>query len=153
RSHFGKRIAPLHVPIGTQSDFKGVVNVATGEAYTFANGKAEKATVPADLADQIASYRDQLVESAVESDDELMMKYLEGEEISNEELQIAIKTGVAQGTLVPVVAGAASKNIGVATLLDAVVEYFPSAAEAEATAPGKPGHLAALVFKTIIDPQ
>jgi elongation factor G len=156
RERFGKRIAPLHAPIGAVAAFKGVVDICANKAYTFDNGKPTETAIPADMADQIAAYREQLVEAAVESDDDLMMKYLDGETISDDELCRAVKTAVAQGTLVPVLAGSIAKNIGVQSLLDAIVEYFPSAAATnakEAASANINGSLAALVFKTVVDPQ
>ena len=151
RAHFGQKVVPLQIPIGQQSGFSGVVDLVSGKAYTFADGKAHPADMPADLAEQAATYREQLVESAVESDDDLMSKYLEGEELSEDELRRAIKQGVATNGLVPVALGAASKNIGVHTLLDAITAYLPSAAEAGANAAGDAP--LAFVVKSIVDPQ
>ncbi len=151
RQHFGNRVVPLTIPIGEQSALSGVVDLVTGKAYTFANDKATPGELPADMADSAARYREMLVECAVESDDDLMAKYLEGEEISEAELRRAIKQGLVAGTLVPALAGSLAKNIGVQPLLDALVEYMPTAAERmEAGAGGQP---AAFVFKTIVDPQ
>jgi elongation factor G len=153
REHFGKRIAPLHVPIGAEAAFRGIVDICANTAYTFADGKAIKGAIPADMTDQIAAYREQLVEAAVESDDALMMKYLEGEAISDDELCGAIKAAVQQGALVPVLAGSLTKNIGVSTLLDAMLAYFPAATVANEVEMAGKNQTAALVFKTIIDPQ
>jgi elongation factor G len=156
RERFGKRVAPLHAPIGAVAAFDGVVDICANKAYRFENGKATEIPVPATMAAQITTYRDQLLEAAVESDDELMMKYLEGETISDAELCAAVRTGVAQGSVVPVLAGSIPKNIGVSTLLDAIVDYFPSAADTNARTAGVAnvnGALAALVFKTVVDPQ
>ncbi len=156
REHFGKRIAPLHVPIGSVASFRGVVDLCAGKAYIYENGKPTPAAIPAEVADQVAAYREQLVEAAVESDDELMMKYLDGETISDEELCNAVKLGVRQAQLVPVLAGSITKNIGVQTVLDAIVDYFPTAADtnlAVQTEAALNGSLAALVFKTTVDPQ
>jgi elongation factor G len=152
RGEFGNKVVPLQIPIGEQAGFSGVVDLVTGKAYTFADGKVSERDMPAELADTAATYREQLVEAAVESDDELMSKYLEGEELSEAELRRAIKTGVKSDGLVPVAFGSAAKNIGIHTLLDAMVEYLPSAAETEginasASTPE------AFVFKTIVDPQ
>jgi elongation factor G len=102
------------------------------------------------MAATVATYRDQLVETAVESDDDLMAKYLEGEEIKEDELRQAIRKGVATSSLVPVLAGSFARNIGVQTLLDAIVDYIPSAAE---HLPTTSGGVAALVFNTVVDPQ
>ena len=151
RSHFGSRVVPLVIPIGESASFSGVVDLVSGRAYTFNGDKVTEGDMPPALADAAARYREQLVETAVESDDDLMAKYLEGEELTQDELRKAIRAGVAAGTLVPAVAGSAAKNIGLQPLFDAIVEYLPSAAERMAvSANGVP---AAFVFKTIVDPQ
>jgi elongation factor G len=151
RAHFGQKVVPLQIPIGEQAGFSGVVDLISGKAFSFEGGKVSERDMPADLADMAATYREQLTESAVESDDDLMAKYLEGEELSVAELRQAIRAGVAGNGLVPVAIGSVAKNIGIHTLLDAMVEYLPSAADA-ATARELSGP-AAFVFKTIVDPQ
>jgi elongation factor G len=153
RAQFGQKVVPLQIPIGEQAGFSGVVDLVSGKAYTFADGKVSQTDMPANLADTAATYREQLVETAVESDDDLMNKYLEGEELSEAELRRAIKAGVTANGLVPVALGAVSKNIGVQTLLDAMVEYLPSAAEAGAGGGASGAGPTAFVFKTVVDPQ
>jgi elongation factor G len=152
RRYFGTKIVPLTVPIGEQANLSGVVDVVGGKAYTFTADKAVAGELPATMQDAIARYREQLVESAVESDDDLMTKYLEGETISDDELRGCIKQGVASGALIPVLAGSLAKNIGVQPLLDAIVEYLPSAAERAGTSAADSAP-AAFVFKTVVDPQ
>ena len=151
RGHFGTKVVPLTIPIGEQASFSGVVDLVSGKAYTFSGDKATAGEMPAGMADAAARYREQLIESAVEADDDLMAKYLEGEELSEAELRQAIKAGVAARTLVPVLAGSAAKNIGIQPLFDAIVEYLPSAADRIGASIG--GGAAAFVFKTIVDPQ
>ncbi|HKV86312.1 MAG TPA: elongation factor G [Ktedonobacterales bacterium] len=151
RAAFGNRVVPLTIPIGEQANFSGVVDLVSGKAYTFNADKAVPSDMPAALAEAAERYRGQLVECAVEIDDDLMGKYLEGEEITESELRQAIKRAVASRALFPVLAGSATKNIGVQPLLDAVVEYLPSAAESEGVSANGP--VAAYVFKTIVDPQ
>lgn len=151
RAAFGNRVVPLTIPIGEQAAFSGVVDLVSGKAYTFNADKAVPSDMPAALAETAERYRGQLVECAVEIDDDLMGKYLEGEEISEAELRQAIKRAVAARALFPVMAGSAAKNIGVQPLLDAIVEYLPSAAESAGTTANGP--VAAYVFKTIVDPQ
>ena len=90
----------------------------------------QEVAIPAELKDTISSYREQLIESAVESDDAIMEKFLEGEELSDEEILSVVKKGTRSGQLIPVLCGSTSKNIGVQTLLDAIVDYLPSAADA-----------------------
>ena len=130
RNRFGLKVVPLQLPIGEQAGFKGVVDLVTQKGYTFEGGnKVQEVAIPADLKDRISAFRDQLIESAVESDDTIMEKFLEGEELSDEEILSVVKQGTRTGQLIPVLCGSASKNIGVQTLLDAIVDYLPSAAE------------------------
>jgi elongation factor G len=129
QQQFGIKVVPLQIPIGEQANFHGVVDLVTRKAYTFEGSKVQEIPVPADLQDSIDSYREQLIESAVESDDAMMEKFLEGEELSEEEVFSVVKKGTRSGELIPVLCGSALKNIGVQTLLDAVVDYLPDAAE------------------------
>jgi len=150
RQQFGIKVVPLQIPIGEQSGFRGVVDLVKRKGYTFEGGnKVQEIAVPADLQDKIETYREQLIESAVESDDTLMEKFLEGEELSEEEIISVVKQGTSSGQLVPVLCAAASKNIGVQTLLDAILDYLPNAADAvpeDAKAFGDT--LSLFVFKT-----
>src|SRR5579863_10350606 len=130
RDRFGTRVVPLQIPIGEQSNFKGVVDLVSQKGYTFEGGnKVQEVSIPAELSDTISSYREQLIESAVESDDAMMEKFLEGEELSNEEVLAVVKLGTRTGQLIPVLCGSTGKNVGVQTLLDAIVDYLPSAAD------------------------
>src|SRR5713101_369349 len=150
RNQFGLKVVPLQLPIGEQSGFKGVIDLVSQKGYTFEGGnKVQEVPIPADLKDKISSYREQLIESAVESDDEVMEKFLEGEELSDEEILSVVKKGTRSGLLIPVLCGSASKNVGVQTLLDAIVDYMPSAADSvpeDAQAFGN--SLSMFVFKT-----
>jgi elongation factor G len=149
RKQFGLKVVPLQIPVGEQAAFRGVVDLVTQKAYTFEGNKAQEIPVPADLQDRIGTYREQLIESAVESDDTIMEKFLEGEELSNEEILSVVKLGTRSGQLVPVLCAAGSKNIGVQTLLDAIVDYLPSAAESvPEDAQAFEGNLSLFVFKT-----
>src|SRR5579872_3528744 len=131
RDQFGVKVVPLQIPIGDQANFKGVVDLVSQKGYTFEGGnKVQEVAIPAELQDTINSYREQLIESAVESDDTIMEKFLEGEELSDEEILSVVKQGTRTGQLIPVLCGSTSKNVGVQTLLDAIVEYLPSAADA-----------------------
>jgi elongation factor G len=150
RKQFGLKVVPLQLPIGEQSGFKGVIDLVSQKAYTFESGnKVQEVAIPAELQDRISSYREQLIESAVESDDEIMEKFLEGEELSDEEILSVVKKGTRSGELIPVLCGSASKNVGVQTLLDAIVDYMPSAEDSvteDAQAFGN--NLSMFVFKT-----
>jgi elongation factor G len=150
RKQFGLKVVPLQLPIGEQSGFKGVIDLVSQKAYTFEGGnKVQEVAIPAELQDRIGSYREQLIESAVESDDDIMEKFLEGEELSDEEILSVVKKGTRSGELIPVLCGSASKNVGVQTLLDAIVDYMPSAEDSvpeDAQAFGN--NLSMFVFKT-----
>jgi elongation factor G len=150
RDQFGLKVVPLQVPIGEQSGFKGVVDLVTQKGYTFEGGnKVQEVAIPDDLKDSMSQYREQLIESAVESDDTIMEKFLEGEELSEEEILSVVKLGTRSGQLIPVLCGSASKNIGVQTLLDAIVEYLPDAAESlPEDAQAMDNTLSMFVFKT-----
>src|SRR5438132_9810865 len=150
RDRFGLNVVPLQIPIGEQSGFRGVVDLVSQKAYTFEGGnKVQEVAIPADLKDRISTYREQLIESAVESDDAVMEKFLEGEELSDEEVLSVVKKGTRSGQLIPVLCGAGSKNIGVQTLLDAIVDYLPSASEAQSEDAKAYGNTVSLfVFKT-----
>lgn len=150
RGQFGTKVVPLQIPIGDQANFRGVVDLVTQKAYTFEGGnKVQEIPVPAELKESLGTFREQLIESAVESDDALMEKFLEGEELSDEEVLSVVKLGTRTGQLVPVLCGSASKNIGVQTLLDALVDYLPSAAESvPEDAQAFDDVLSLLVFKT-----
>src|SRR5947209_569537 len=150
RDHFGIKVVPLQIPIGEQSAFRGVVDLVSQKGYTFEGGnKVQEIPVPAELKDSISTYREQLIESAVESDDTIMEKFLEGEELSDEEILSVVKQGTRSGQLIPVLCASSSKNIGVQTLLDAIADYLPSAADSvpeDAQAYGN--NLSVFVFKT-----
>jgi len=147
---FGSKIVPLQMPIGEQANFKGVIDLVSRKAYTFEGGnKVQEVAVPEGLKERINSYREQLIECAVESDDALMEKFLEGEELSDEEVLLVVKKGTCTGLVFPVLCGSASKNIGVQTLLDAIVDYLPSAADAVCEEAKAYGNIPSLfVFKT-----
>jgi elongation factor G len=158
---FGKKVAPLQLPIGAQDSFAGVVNLIERKAYM--GDKGAPADVPADMADAVAAAREQLVEAVAEADDDLLNKYLEGEELTPEELTSALRKGIASRVVFPVFAGSATKNVGVSKFLDALVADAPSPADVaprKAQAGGSEeelkadpsGPLAAQVFKTAADP-
>jgi elongation factor G len=149
RTQFGNRVVPLQIPIGEQAGFRGVVDLLTQKAFTFEGNKVQEIPLPSDLQDHVSTYREQLIEAAVESDDTVMEKFLEGETLSDAEVLSVVQKSTRSGELIPVLCGSASKNIGVQTLLDALVNYFPSAAEAvpeDARAFGNT--LSLLVFST-----
>ncbi|MBV9020587.1 MAG: elongation factor G [Ktedonobacteraceae bacterium] len=131
RRQFGAKIVPLQIPIGEQANFKGVVDLVSQKGYTFEGGnKVQEIAIPPELQEHISSFREQLIEGAVESDDEIMEKFLEGEELSEAEILSVIKKGTKSGQIVPVLCASAGKNIGVQTVLDAIVDYLPDTVDA-----------------------
>ncbi len=171
-SRLGATPLVLQIPIGAEADFLGVVDLVQMKGLVWSEETKmgeEYSTVdiPADLADKAAEYREKLIETISENDDEMMEKFLEGEEPSLEELKAAIRRATLAGTVTPVLTGSAFKNKGVQPMLDAVVDYLPSPLDVEAIAGHKPGNedveierkpdssepFAALAFKIAADPH
>ncbi|MGE5559611.1 MAG: elongation factor G [Chloroflexota bacterium] len=164
---FGNNIVPVQLPIGAEAKFRGVVDLVGMRAYTFdATGKkVEEGDIPADLAGKAAEYRTKLIEAAAETDDALLEKYLEGNELTADEVRTGLAKGVRAGKIVPVCCGSAGKNIGIQPLLDVIINNLPSPADrGEATGvnpkskaeekrqPADNAPFSALVFKTMADP-
>ena len=168
RERLGANPVAVQVPIGAESDFRGVVDLFTKQAIVWVDdlGKEPKVTeVPAELRDEVEAAHERMVEQIAETDDDLTMKYLEGEEITVEELKAALRRATIRGELTPVYCGSSLKNKGVQPLLDAVVDFLPSPldvaevrgidprTEEEVTRPpSDDAPLAALVFKIVTDP-
>ncbi|MDP9236434.1 MAG: elongation factor G [Chloroflexota bacterium] len=161
QARYGKKVAPLELPIGAQETFSGVVNLIDKQAYL--GDKGVLGEVPADMAAAVDAAREQLVEAVAEADDDLLAKYLEGEDLTPDEITGALKKGIVSHFVYPVFAGSSTKNIGITKFLDALVADCPSPAEVapkvaksaagEEALPGDPSApLAALVFKTAADP-
>jgi elongation factor G len=151
RTHFGAKVAPLTIPIGQASELSGVVDLIAGKAYSYSADKMTEIEIPVELADDVTRHREALVEAACEADDELMSKYLDGGEISDEELRHAVRVAVSTGMLSPALAGSATKNIGVHNVMQAITDYLPAASERPGVTPE--GQPCAFVFKTMVDPQ
>lgn len=159
QDRFGKKCVPLQLPIGAQADFQGIVDLLDLKAYSKDMSETE---VPSSLQDDISNYRNQLVEAVSESNDDLLEKYLDGQEITAEELKLGLRRAVASGGVVPVLVGSALQNIGTNLLLGMMLNYLPAPKErpvvtvvSEETqiSPSDEGApLAALVFKTTADP-
>ncbi|ASS76932.1 elongation factor G [Tumebacillus algifaecis] len=129
RDRLKANAVPIQLPIGAEDTFKGMVDLVTMTAiiYTDDLGKtSEQAEIPADLKDRAEELRAALVEAVAELDEELMMKYLEGEEITTEEIKAALRKGVINVQIIPVLCGSSYKNKGVQPMLDAVVDYMPA---------------------------
>ena len=120
---------PIQLPIGAEDDFKGLIDLLEMKAYIYNDDKGMDITitdVPADMLDKAESYRSELVEAIAETDEELMMKYLEGEELTIEELKKGLRAATISLEITPVLCGTAYRNRGVQKLLDAVIDYMPS---------------------------
>jgi elongation factor G len=164
RRVFGHKVAPLHLAIGAADTFTGYVDLVHRRAWRFEGGKEVEIPVPAELADEVALRRDQLLEAAAEADDAVFEKYLGEEEITDAELDDCLHKGVRLSILAPVLVTSAAKGIGLNALLDAIVRYLPSPEEegpyAATDKAGKAvevpvsagGPLLVRVFKTAADP-
>lgn len=164
----GANPLPIQMPIGQESDFKGYIDLFEGKAiiYTDDLGTTSKhVAIPAEMQAEYDKHRETLIERIAESDEELTLKYLEGEEITREELTAALRRATIAGTLVPVLCGSALKNKGVQAMLDAVVAFLPSPLDIPAPTGNDPDNgevvsrevsddapFSALVFKIVSDP-
>ncbi len=157
RERYGQMVVPLNLPIGREDELAGVYGLLSGIAFVDGGQTAE---IPAGMEDQVDIAKTQLFEAIAESDDTLLEKYLEGEEISIEEAFEGIRKGIADGLIIPVLAASAERMIGVDRLLDAIAGSAPSPADRPRwttedgdEVPSDPdGPFAAYVFKTFIDP-
>jgi elongation factor G len=125
----GANPVPLQLPIGVEENFRGIVDLVTMSSMVYTDDlgtTSENAAIPEDLVEIANEYRDKLIEAVAETSEELMMKYLEGAEISEQELRAGIRRGVVGNKFIPVLCGSAFKNKGVQPLLDCVVDYMPS---------------------------
>jgi len=164
---FGNHVVATEIPIGSEHEVRGVIDLIDMRAYLYegaGRGNAGEAEVPDELRAQAEEYREKLMDEVAENSDELMERYLEGEEIDHDEIVTVLKQGVTQGTIFPVTCGVATKNLGTNRLLDALVEDLPSPAMRGAITttgeddaaiqiePDESGELVAYVFKTVADP-
>ncbi|MGX1266498.1 elongation factor G [Rossellomorea marisflavi] len=125
----GANAHPIQLPIGAEDDFEGIIDLVEMKAYYYEDDlgtRAEDREIPDEYKDQAEEYRGKLIEAVSELDEELMMKYLEGEELTNEELKTAIRNATLTVEFYPVVCGSAFKNKGVQLLIDAVIDYLPA---------------------------
>ena len=162
---YGKKIATMHTPIIRDGKMKGYVSVISGKAYEFTQGGRNEIAVPADKKDEIESLKFELTEAAAETSEEYLDKYLDGGWLSNDEIIIGIKRGLAAGDTIPVMGGSATQNLGVINLMNEIVEILPSPKERKAIeainlADGSDlevvcaenAPFSAQVFKTVADP-
>ncbi|MFP4978463.1 elongation factor G [Paenibacillus sp. CN-4] len=157
----------IQLPIGAENDFVGIIDIVEQKAYMYKDDLGrdiEETAVPAEFADQVEELRNELIEKVAELDEDLTMKYLEGEEISVEEIKAALRKGVVEVKIFPVICGSSYRNKGVQLMLDAVIDYLPSPVDI----PAIKGHLedgteaerhssdeepfSALAFKIMTDP-
>src|SRR5215469_2763435 len=168
RERLGASPVPIQIPVGQESSFKGFVDLIEQQAVIFTDDlgtKSEHTQVPADMEAEFRQQRELLIERVAETDEELTFKYLEGEEITKEELVAALRRATIAGTLVPVLCGSALRNKGVQAMLDAVIAYLPSPLDIPAPTGIDPvtreaairkvddsAPFSALVFKIVSDP-
>jgi elongation factor G len=168
KTRLGANALPLQCPIGSGNEFLGIVDLVDMRAYYFEGDQGDKVTerdIPEDLQEYVSKWRHELLEKASELDDNLMGKYLEGQEPTRDEVRAAVRKGVVSRAVYPVLCGAALRNIGIQLLLDAVVDYLPSPTEKpevegtdprdkniKLTRPHDPAApFSALVFKVVSD--
>jgi elongation factor G len=160
---FGRAVVPIQLPIGEERNFKGIVDLVTMKAYTFADGKPSEAPVPADIENAAQKAREALTEMVAEADDALMEKFFDAGTLTQEELVTGLKRGIAAAKIFPLVLTSSTVNIGMQPLLDAIVNYVPSPAEHALKAKNSDGEVveiatkdggpaAAFVWKTVADP-
>ncbi|WP_022668567.1 elongation factor G [Desulfospira joergensenii] len=160
-----KKIVPICFPIGREDNFKGLVDIVSGQAFEYDDdGKAKKVDIPADMADDMAMAKEEFVENIAELDDELLEKYLEGEEITEDELKAAFRQGILGAEFYPAVSASATKMIGIELILELINDYLPSPldrgdwtakdanGEEVVVSPDPNAEFCGFVFNTIVDP-
>jgi len=167
RERCGRLVRPIQWPIGKEAGFEGVVDLITRKAYRFTaggDGKGEACEVPAEVADQVATWREKLVEGIAELDEALMERYFEDGDLPAEDLQKGLRKAILNRDVVPVTAGSSLHGIGTSTFLDVLVDYLPTPTDRgtfpATTIGGEPSPAktdpeapaAALIFKTLNDP-
>jgi len=165
QQNFGQKAVPVQLPIGQEANFRGLVDVVHQKAYEFDGKTVKEIPLPEELKDDLESYRLMLMEAAAESDDDLLAKYLDGEELTDEEIERGLEVGARAGNIYPILCGSSLTNKGINILLNAICDYMPSAAEGmqEKGKNPKTGEeetrkcdssepFSAIVFKTMADP-
>jgi elongation factor G len=160
-----KKIVPIYYPIGSEDGFKGFVNVITGQGFEYdADGKKIKVDIPSDMSDEIAMVKEEFIENVAELDDDLLEKYLEGEEITQDEIKATFRQGVLDAQFYPAICCSATKMIGTDTISDIINDYMPSPldrgdwvakdtnGEDIIVSPDPDGEFCGFVFNTIVDP-
>ena len=162
RDHFGPKLVPVQLPIGEAESFSGIIDLMKMKAFVKDGDSFKEAPIPGDLEAAVEAAREELIEAASVADDELMMKYLEGESLTDQELEHAVSLGTQKGDVVPILCGSSQSTFGVSALLDHIVQVMPSPANRTITGTGADGSevtistndsdLSALVYKTMADP-
>ena len=162
RDSFGKSVAPIQVPIGSEESLRGLVRVASERAYVYSGGSptGQPTQLPDDVADLVHDAHTRLIETVVESDDEMMEAYFEGTEPNRDQIVNAIHHGILSGEIHPVLVTSADKLIGIDTLLEFILDYGPNPLErpvpplieGDPLEPSEDGPVLAYVFKTFSDP-
>ena len=160
RDKFGAAIAPIQIPLGDAPAFDGVIDLLDGTARAFTDGGSEEIPVPEALGETVEAWREELTDAVAATDDDLLEKYLEGEEIEREEIERALRAGVRNGEIYPVVFTAATATHGVRELLDAITTLLPTPSDlpvmtgenGAAIDVTSDGPVVAQVFKTLADP-
>ncbi len=162
-----KKATPVCLPIGAEDKFQGIVDLISMKAFTFTDNKGigKASDIPAELLEEAQAMRASMVEDIAEADEDLMNKYLEEGELSDEELKAGLRKGVISGGIIPLICGSSLKGIGVTMLMDLVVTSFaspedrgsvtghkPGTDEVEERKPSEDEAFSAIVFKTIADP-
>jgi elongation factor G len=154
QEQLSSRCVAVHVPIGAEHELTGIVDVLHRCAYSSPEGgrEGEPESIPEGMAEVAAAYREKLLDSVVETDEELMERYLDGQELGPAEVARALKEAVTRGEVFPVACGVATKNLGTRALLDLLVEGVPSPAKKGPPLDVDGASTALLVFKTLADP-
>ncbi len=150
RERYGKKIAPFHLPIGNDEEFKGFINVVDMFAREYNGKDCVTVDIPEDVKEEISPIREMLLESVAETDDELLDKYFSQEEFTQDEIHRGLRKGVLKGNIIPVLCGSTNKNIGIHTLLDMIWDYMPSPVDIGISSDNK--EFSGVVFKTLVDP-
>ena len=164
---FDVKATPVFLPIGSEDEFQGLVDLIKMKAYFYSrdgSGKFEDSGIPDDMAEAVSEWREKMIENIVEADDELMEKYLEGEELAPQEIEGTFIKGIKSGLLAPIICGSATLNMGVDQLMDLIIQGLPSPIERGASEGVRPGGdepvqrmptteapFSSLVFKTVAD--
>ena len=162
KEKLSQRAIPLFWPIGAEDEFSGIIDVLSGKAYLLVEGKLTEGPVPVALASVLEDVRQGALETIAETDDALLNKYLEGTELTSEELYGALQRGIAKAELFPIFCGSARRNMGVQQLLDGITKYVPAGAQRSVLGTDPRNEepvervandpFSALVFKTTADP-